>query len=54
MAREAAAQHQEAIGLLLESLKVDSMISGNGPFVDGIEAKLSFTPTGSYQVTFYI
>jgi len=54
MAREAAAQHQEAIGLLLESLKVDSMISGQGPFIDGIEAKLSFTPTGSYQVTFYI
>jgi len=54
MAREHAAQHQEAIGLLLESLKIDSMISGNGPFVDGLEAKLSFTPSGSYQITFSI
>ena len=54
MAKEQAALHIEALGLLLESLKVDSMISGNGPFVDGLEAKLSFTPSGTYQVTFFL
>jgi hypothetical protein len=54
MAAASAAQHIEAIGLLLESLTVDSMISGQGPFIDGLEAKLSFTPSGSYQITFFI
>jgi len=54
MAKDHAAHYQNSIGHLLESLKVDSMISGQGPFVDGIAAKLSFTPSGTYQISFFL
>jgi hypothetical protein len=54
MAREHAAEHHINIGLLIESMKMDSMISGQGPFIDGLEAKLSFSGAGNYLVAFNI
>lgn len=54
MAREHAAEHHVNIGLLIESMKVDAMVSGQGPFVDGLEAKLSFSGAGNYLVAFNI
>ena len=54
MAREHAAEHHINIGFLIESMKIDSMISGQGPFVDGLPAKLSFSGAGNYLVAFNI
>jgi len=54
MAREHAAEHHINIGLLIEGIKVDAMVSGEGPFVDGLEAKLSFSGAGNYLVAFNI
>ena len=54
MAREHAAEHHINIGLLIESMKIDSMISGQGPFCDGLSAKLSFSGAGNYLVAFNI
>lgn len=54
MAREHAAEHHVNIGLAINAIKEDSFASGEGPFADGLEAKLSFSGAGNYLIAFNI
>lgn len=54
MAREHAAEHHVNIKEAIHAIKEDAFTSGEGPFADGLEAKLSFSGAGNYLIAFNI